>query len=91
MWNIAHNLGGFTAPILAGTAARSLGWKWGVCALLSQADMYSKQRITQFRAELHCRELAPRYLQSRRRELLWLLEQQNEEREPKKSDEMKVK
>jgi hypothetical protein len=26
MWNIAHNLGGFAAPILAGTAARSLGW-----------------------------------------------------------------
>ncbi|KAK9864915.1 hypothetical protein WJX84_009121 [Apatococcus fuscideae] len=32
MWNIAHNLGGFTAPILAGTAARSLGWKWGMFA-----------------------------------------------------------
>jgi sugar phosphate permease len=26
MWNIAHNLGGFAAPILAGTAARTLGW-----------------------------------------------------------------
>ena len=29
MWNIAHNLGGFGAPILAGTAARLYGWKWG--------------------------------------------------------------
>ena len=29
MWNIAHNLGGFAAPILAGGAARSMGWKWG--------------------------------------------------------------
>lgn len=26
MWNIAHNLGGFAAPILAGTAARTFGW-----------------------------------------------------------------
>lgn len=32
MWNIAHNLGGFSAPILAGTAARSLGWQWGLWA-----------------------------------------------------------
>lgn len=32
MWNIAHNLGGFGAPILAGSAARSLGWKWGMWA-----------------------------------------------------------
>ena len=37
MWNIAHNLGGFSAPLLAGSAARSLGWKWGdspPCVLL---------------------------------------------------------
>ena len=33
MWNIAHNLGGFGAPILAGTAARYYGWKWGEPAL----------------------------------------------------------
>ena len=26
MWNISHNLGGFAAPLLAGTAARTLGW-----------------------------------------------------------------
>ncbi|KAL3139964.1 hypothetical protein ABBQ38_004251 [Trebouxia sp. C0009 RCD-2024] len=32
MWNIAHNLGGFSAPILAGSAARSYGWKWGMWA-----------------------------------------------------------
>ena len=30
MWNIAHNLGGFLAPIVAGTAARMYGWKYGV-------------------------------------------------------------
>ena len=32
MWNIAHNLGGFGAPVLAGTAARALGWRWGMWA-----------------------------------------------------------
>eukprot|EP00982_Pelagococcus_subviridis_P016463 31479-Pelagococcus_subviridis.AAC.25 len=32
MWNIAHNLGGFAAPLLAGTAARTLGWNWGLWA-----------------------------------------------------------
>ncbi len=32
MWNIAHNLGGFAAPILAGTAARTYGWQWGMWA-----------------------------------------------------------
>ncbi|CEG00957.1 Major facilitator superfamily domain, general substrate transporter [Ostreococcus tauri] len=32
MWNIAHNLGGFLAPILAGTAARIHGWSWGLWA-----------------------------------------------------------
>ena len=35
MWNIAHNLGGFGAPILAGTAARYYGWKWGEQHLLA--------------------------------------------------------
>eukprot|EP01024_Parvocaulis_polyphysoides_P017564 TRINITY_DN17760_c0_g2_i3.p1 TRINITY_DN17760_c0_g2~~TRINITY_DN17760_c0_g2_i3.p1 ORF type:complete len:464 (-),score=81.98 TRINITY_DN17760_c0_g2_i3:1441-2655(-) len=30
MWNIAHNLGGFMAPIVAGTAARNFGWQWGM-------------------------------------------------------------
>ena len=34
MWNIAHNLGGFAAPILAGTAARTLGWNVGSLQLL---------------------------------------------------------
>jgi OPA family sugar phosphate sensor protein UhpC-like MFS transporter len=29
MWNIAHNLGGFLAPVLAGTAAKAFGWQWG--------------------------------------------------------------
>eukprot|EP00191_Tetraselmis_sp_GSL018_P003122 CAMPEP_0177601082 /NCGR_PEP_ID=MMETSP0419_2-20121207/14035_1 /TAXON_ID=582737 /ORGANISM="Tetraselmis sp., Strain GSL018" /LENGTH=525 /DNA_ID=CAMNT_0019094255 /DNA_START=772 /DNA_END=2349 /DNA_ORIENTATION=+ len=32
MWNIAHNLGGFAAPLLAGTAARMYGWQWGMWA-----------------------------------------------------------
>ena len=30
LWNIAHNLGGFLAPIVAGTAAGMLGWRWGM-------------------------------------------------------------
>ena len=30
MWNIAHNLGGFAAPIFAGTMAKLHGWKWGM-------------------------------------------------------------
>lgn len=29
MWNIAHNMGGFMAPLLAGTAAKMYGWQWG--------------------------------------------------------------
>ena len=32
MWNIAHNMGGFLAPILAGTAAKLYGWRWGMFA-----------------------------------------------------------
>lgn len=32
MWNIAHNMGGFLAPILAGTAAKLYGWQWGMFA-----------------------------------------------------------
>ena len=32
MWNIAHNLGGFAAPVLAGSAARAFGWQWGMWA-----------------------------------------------------------
>jgi sugar phosphate permease len=31
MWNIAHNMGGFLAPLLAGTAAKMYGWQWGAC------------------------------------------------------------
>lgn len=42
MWNIAHNLGGFGAPILAGTAARYYGWKWGEPPRLTE----SKPRAT---------------------------------------------
>ena len=40
MWNIAHNLGGFSAPILAGSAARSYGWKWG------EANTPAEARLT---------------------------------------------
>eukprot|EP00747_Dinoflagellata_sp_TGD_P110199 gnl/TRDRNA2_/TRDRNA2_170895_c1_seq1.p1 gnl/TRDRNA2_/TRDRNA2_170895_c1~~gnl/TRDRNA2_/TRDRNA2_170895_c1_seq1.p1 ORF type:complete len:608 (+),score=88.40 gnl/TRDRNA2_/TRDRNA2_170895_c1_seq1:192-1826(+) len=29
LWNIAHNLGATSAPLIAGTAARSLGWRFG--------------------------------------------------------------
>lgn len=32
LWNLSHNVGGFCAPILAGTAARSLGWRAGFFA-----------------------------------------------------------
>jgi MFS transporter, OPA family, sugar phosphate sensor protein UhpC len=32
MWNIAHNMGGFAAPILAGTCAKLYGWRWGMFA-----------------------------------------------------------
>lgn len=32
MWNIAHNMGGFAAPLLAGTAAKMYGWQWGMYA-----------------------------------------------------------
>ena len=32
MWNIAHNLGGFAAPVLAGTCAKLYGWRWGMFA-----------------------------------------------------------
>ncbi|MEW5313928.1 MAG: hypothetical protein WDW38_005459 [Sanguina aurantia] len=30
MWNIAHNLGGFAAPLIAGGLAKAYGWKWGI-------------------------------------------------------------
>ena len=32
LWNIAHNLGGALAPILAGTAAAAFGWRYGLWA-----------------------------------------------------------
>ena len=32
MWNIAHNLGGFAAPLIAGGFAKAMGWKWGMWA-----------------------------------------------------------
>ena len=32
MWNIAHNLGGFAAPLIAGGFAKSMGWQWGMWA-----------------------------------------------------------
>lgn len=30
MWNIAHNVGGFLAPIIVGTVATNFGWRWGL-------------------------------------------------------------
>eukprot|EP00803_Ostreobium_quekettii_P006103 evm.model.scf_363.4 EVM.evm.TU.scf_363.4 scf_363:31311-36976(+) len=30
MWNIAHNVGGFLAPIIVGTVATKFGWRWGL-------------------------------------------------------------
>jgi MFS transporter, OPA family, sugar phosphate sensor protein UhpC len=32
MWNIAHNLGGFAAPVFAGSMAKMYGWQWGMWA-----------------------------------------------------------
>jgi hypothetical protein len=31
-WNIAHNLGGFAAPLVAGGFAKAMGWQWGMWA-----------------------------------------------------------
>jgi len=30
MWNVAHNFGGFAAPLVAGFAARTYGWQYGL-------------------------------------------------------------
>jgi len=30
MWNIAHNIGGFLAPIIVGMTAKTFGWRWGM-------------------------------------------------------------
>eukprot|EP00210_Caulerpa_lentillifera_P004711 g4495.t1 len=30
MWNIAHNIGGFLAPIIVGMSAKNFGWRWGM-------------------------------------------------------------
>ena len=30
MWNIAHNIGGFLAPIIVGMTAKAFGWRWGM-------------------------------------------------------------
>jgi sugar phosphate permease len=32
LWTGSHNVGGFLAPLLAGTAARNYGWRWGMFA-----------------------------------------------------------
>ena len=32
MWNIAHNLGGFAAPVIVGYVAKEYGWRWGMWA-----------------------------------------------------------
>ena len=28
-WNVSHNIGGFSAPLLSGTAAKMYGWRYG--------------------------------------------------------------
>ena len=30
LWNTSHNIGGFIAPLVAGSAARLAGWRWGM-------------------------------------------------------------
>uniref|UniRef100_A0A7S0YG03 Major facilitator superfamily (MFS) profile domain-containing protein n=1 Tax=Polytomella parva TaxID=51329 RepID=A0A7S0YG03_9CHLO len=32
MWNVAHNVGGFVAPLVAGGCSKQFGWKWGMWA-----------------------------------------------------------
>ncbi len=32
LWNVAHNMGGFVAPLVAAGAANALGWRWGMWA-----------------------------------------------------------
>ena len=32
MWNVAHNLGGFLAPVIVGGCAKAFGWRWGMWA-----------------------------------------------------------
>jgi len=29
LWNLSHNIGGFAAPVMAGTCANKLGWRFG--------------------------------------------------------------
>ena len=53
MWNIAHNLGGFLAPIVAGTAARMYGWKYGACTR-EQAQPPLAHRPAIFLADVVC-------------------------------------
>lgn len=31
-WSMSHNLGGFLAPVVVGSAATALGWRWGMWA-----------------------------------------------------------
>jgi MFS family permease len=61
LWNIAHNLGGFLAPIVAGTAAGMLGWRWGMWvpgiagAVLAPESVHDPSRQCAWRAALECR------------------------------------
>ena len=59
MWNIAHNLGGFAAPILAGTAARTLGWSWGLWAPGLIALMFGTTIILTLRDSPEARGFEP--------------------------------
>ena len=60
MWNIAHNLGGFAAPILAGTAARTFGWSWGLWAPGTIAVLVGTVIVTTLRDAPEDRGFPPR-------------------------------
>lgn len=52
MWNIAHNMGGFLAPILAGTAAKARALPWESRErLLSIATFTRKGCMAAFRQQ----------------------------------------
>jgi MFS family permease len=52
-WTASNNIGGFAAPILAGTAASMYGWRWG----LSAVYLYHRSK-----AEGHLRRMTPTLL-----------------------------
>lgn len=49
LWNISHNFGAFLAPLLAGTAAVKLGWRYGVWAPAAIALLVASVVVTTVR------------------------------------------